>query len=786
MRNPLTRLALLVAGVCLLSPSWAVAQWATDSTTNIPVCVASGTQVLPAACSDGLNGAVIAWQDSRNGASAIYAQRLDSNGHAVWPKDGLLLANSRNYAQTSPLVATDNNGGAYIAWMDTRHGTTIYAQHVRGDGTLAYPDTGLAVAAGANGRANPAMCDDGMGGTFIAWEDSRAAKSTDRPDIYMNKLMDGQAKFGSSGSLIDGSKSTQRFPAICNDGAGGCFIAWHSGTSLPIAVWAMHVDANGNQLWGSPGFKIYQKICGDCSYANTSHVTVNRDGQQLMLAWEITSANSADSQNIMACRIRNAAPNDTTLVWGQSVDVTGEMIYDQTNPQIFSDDSSVSQGSIYRGVLVPYENQKPGSADDRDVSMTRVLGNGAMTMPGNYSAYDFATLPHGQVGFKVVKIDTTLLAVWNDARFGGFSGPDTCIYAQELDKFGYKHFPSYRSTTKWGKAICSGTWTAKQVTIAPRAHGVIIAWCDYRAGNTDPNIYAQVIMTDGSMTNGYFPGDITPPTSTILDRTGGDGSLCNTRCADVIAMDSGKSQGGLKAILPTSMNNMQLNVPAFSVGAPSVPFSVCVTDSMRDGSATISMRDTASNTSSLSFTYCTIPDTLAPSLTWDTVANWLNLHIRDDRPWDRGLLSVTATDTINVMFTPPLDMVKPGEGSFNTLASQVDTSKASSFHLVLRDTVGNTSQEFVFSKGAFAAVASIPVEHLSISVFPNPTNGIATVKLDGAAGADVSVFDVLGNAVDRFRVEQSYEWQTGTLPRGTYILRASTGVAVVSKRIVRE
>ncbi len=78
----------------------------------------------------------------------------------------------------------------------------------------------------------------------------------------------------------------------------------------------------------------------------------------------------------------------------------------------------------------------------------------------------------------------------------------------------------------------------------------------------------------------------------------------------------------------------------------------------------------------------------------------------------------------------------------------------------------------------------------NIQVFPNPASGPATISLEGVPSADVEIFDVLGREVDRFRVEGSYEWETGGLPRGTYIVRANANgpgnPQPITKRIVKE
>src|ERR1044071_2310941 len=99
--------------LCLSLP--ASAQWYSDSTTNTPVCTATGTQDYPKACTDGSDGVIVAWEDTRNGTGyRVYAQRLDKNGKALWTTNGIATAPKGNISQRFPVIASDNKGGAYI------------------------------------------------------------------------------------------------------------------------------------------------------------------------------------------------------------------------------------------------------------------------------------------------------------------------------------------------------------------------------------------------------------------------------------------------------------------------------------------------------------------------------------------------------------------------------------------------------------------------------------------------------------------------------------------------
>lgn len=101
---------------------------------GVEVCVAQGLQGPPRIVSDGVGGAIIAWDDEREGSanSDIYAQRLDASGAARWAMNGFPIC-SAPARQAEVVIAADNANGAILAWFDQRNGSaqaTVYAQRV--------------------------------------------------------------------------------------------------------------------------------------------------------------------------------------------------------------------------------------------------------------------------------------------------------------------------------------------------------------------------------------------------------------------------------------------------------------------------------------------------------------------------------------------------------------------------------------------------------------------------------------------------------------------------------
>jgi hypothetical protein len=105
--------SVLLLTVVICAASGARSQWSGVPGMNTSVCAASGDQTVPSMVSDGSGGAIIAWNDTRNAAPAVYVQRLNSLGMAMWPKDGVPVR-FQAPAQESVQLVSDGRG-----WCDS-------------------------------------------------------------------------------------------------------------------------------------------------------------------------------------------------------------------------------------------------------------------------------------------------------------------------------------------------------------------------------------------------------------------------------------------------------------------------------------------------------------------------------------------------------------------------------------------------------------------------------------------------------------------------------------------
>jgi PKD repeat protein len=238
-----------------------IPRWAAN---GVPVCADPSTQYEPAIASDGDDGAMIAWEDHREGASAIFAQRLDTNGTRQWTEgagfDGIKVC-PVPAGENSPEMVSEPDGSAVVTWLDQRSGVFVYgifAQRIRtadADPTLMErmwnPD-GIEVISqfAILGYDNAQTASDGSGGVVVAWVDRTGAT----PDVRAQHICDeGSKTWGLSGILVGGGVGDQLSPVVIAGVEGNAFFSWQDNRTGSYDIRAQQVDANGTAEWGVDG-----------------------------------------------------------------------------------------------------------------------------------------------------------------------------------------------------------------------------------------------------------------------------------------------------------------------------------------------------------------------------------------------------------------------------------------------------------------------------------------------------------------------------------------------------
>ncbi len=231
-------------------------QWSTDPLAATRLCTAPDSQEQLCMIADGAGGMIVVWQDFRSGTQYdIYAQRVNALGLTQWKHDGVMICDAPN-DQLFPQLVSDGMGGAIIAWDDYRGGDEddIFVQRISASGEILWTSNGIAVCAAANAQAYPRLVSCETGGAIVAWHDWRTGTET---DIYAQRIdASGAPVWANDGIGVCAAPGDQRFPRVVGDGASGAIVLWTGESDADVMLYAQRISASGTAQWGTDGVPV--------------------------------------------------------------------------------------------------------------------------------------------------------------------------------------------------------------------------------------------------------------------------------------------------------------------------------------------------------------------------------------------------------------------------------------------------------------------------------------------------------------------------------------------------
>lgn len=228
------------------NPAWGV--------NGKAICTEVDDQISPEICADGAGGAIIAWADTRGVDYDIYAQRVNAAGGSLWAANGTQISGETNW-QIYPELCTDGIGGAIIVWEDLRDGDyDIYAQKVDADANPLWTSQGKPIISQTGEQRNPEVCSDGQGGGIFVWQDDSAGNN----NIYVQRVnAGGTLLWGIYGKAICTAPYDQRNPKMASDGEGNVGIIWEDNrTGTYYDIYAQYISSAGVPHWSIDGLPI--------------------------------------------------------------------------------------------------------------------------------------------------------------------------------------------------------------------------------------------------------------------------------------------------------------------------------------------------------------------------------------------------------------------------------------------------------------------------------------------------------------------------------------------------
>jgi hypothetical protein len=271
-------------------------------------------------------------------------------------------------------------------------------------------------------------------------------------------------QFNPQNVAVSTATSDQELPEAVTDGAGGSIVVWRDLRNGNFDVFAQRMSTAGAPLWTVNGVAVCTQL-GDQDYPQI----VSDGAGGAIIVWQDSRSGTAD---IYAQRLNALGAPQWTADGIGVCTVAGV----QELPRIGSDGAG--------GAIIAWRDLRSGLNIDLMAQRLNSAGTALWTAGGVV----VSTAGGGPATPRIVaSAGGGGILVWDDIRTGDFN-----IFAQRLE--------GVAGAAQWtanGATICSAVSTQTRACVAPDgAGGAVMAWSDYRNGNSD--IFAQRVDSAGA------------------------------------------------------------------------------------------------------------------------------------------------------------------------------------------------------------------------------------------------------------------------------------------------
>jgi len=461
---------------------------------GVKVCTAPNNQQNIRMVRDDSGGAIIVWQDYRNGSSSgfdIYAQRIDKNGTPKWYPDGVVVCNFME-DQKNPVIVGDGYGGAIIAWEDYRNvSPDIYALRISsGDGGPypSWPAGGVAVSAfTTESERYPDIVNVGSAEVVVVWQHDTGFGEY---SIRGQKMSGFGASLWVGGVIVSSGTAPKEFPKIIDDGMGYVIVTWQDCRFGNFDIYAQRIyiyDATIPVPWDPNGQPVSTVTASD--QKNPQIASDSLGGA--VIVWE--DYRNTTGPDIYAQRISSGAVRLWDAGYGNLEGIpVCKMDGEQKNPVIVS---RLSAGTIV-GAIFTWEDRR--FDPNGDIYATGIDLDFGLDWTGE--DMPIATGDQIQIFPRLV----------NDIQGGGIGAwiersPFTNqyqIFATKRGQDGVLLWNSYP-----GVLVYQGSRIIDHQIVKDDAGGIIVAWQAGSSGNYD--IFAQRVIEDAYTRSASICGRVT-------------------------------------------------------------------------------------------------------------------------------------------------------------------------------------------------------------------------------------------------------------------------------------
>ena len=506
--------------------------------TGIGVCNLTAVQNDVAIAGDGSGNVYIAWRDHRNTMGEpvpeVYAQYLNSAGHAMWQVNGILIREGGYYPY--PAIGYLPDGGAMFAWHnkpgvedgiyvqkvdaqgniyltangepviellgggaynnmleylppdkiiavygDSRYYNRLFFQIFDLDGNITLTEYGLPATTINNNPSGCKITATSDGGTIIVWKDTETSQTR---KIRAQKIDNqGNVLWHPDGIEMTGWDNLQFSPYVCSDGEGGAYVAFHSYNGLSCTasdIYIQRVSADGTLPWGD----VAEIVTYDSRDKHLYGIVEDGDGGAIInWTWEI----SIPPQNYDIYAARYLANGDSA--W---LRIISDLPCDQRHSNIIS--------SRDGGAIIAWEDSRE-SNNHKDIFAQKIASNGDMVWIDDgvpVRVYDDESSEHVLM---VEDEEGYIYYVFEDGRGTGYRS----LWCMRMTPEGQRMFHNQ------GIMVSAHSSFHDIVNLVDDGQGGIIAvWDDDDSGAYNRDIYISHLNSEGELASAIWQEDGNP------------------------------------------------------------------------------------------------------------------------------------------------------------------------------------------------------------------------------------------------------------------------------------
>ncbi|MDP2304572.1 MAG: sialidase family protein [Pseudomonadota bacterium] len=239
------------------------------------------------------DSAYVAWFDNRDGAYDIYVQATRDGG-ATWLEAPSRVDTDDAGASYSawPRLAADDDGRVVVTWEDSRAGASDIYANVSTDGGSSFAEADARLDGGAEGEASNSFLPSlAMAGShaYVVWHDERNGENR---DVYVNASSDGGATWQEDPRRVDSDAAGQSDainPVVAAVG-DRVHIAWQDDRSGGYDIYTRYSKDGGTE-WAGEEVRMDRDAGGE---SQSFEPTLLLQGDSVLVGWEDRRADAGE------------------------------------------------------------------------------------------------------------------------------------------------------------------------------------------------------------------------------------------------------------------------------------------------------------------------------------------------------------------------------------------------------------------------------------------------------------------------------------------------------------